>query len=99
MAKKRHVFRWIVTILLYVCSAIVIYTIGDVINEVVNIENGWAALALVIYMVYAAPVLLFAVIYEIVILAKKKFWAFEFISVLLFILSYASLYIVPRIIA
>ena len=99
MAKKRHVFRWIVTILLYVCTAILLYSIGDAINEIINLDNGWAGLAFVVYMLYAAPVLLFAVIYEIVILAKKKFWAFEFISVLLFVLTYASLYIVPQLLA
>ena len=100
MKRKISVLRWIYAILILLCTAYLVYVVSDAAYQILNVEyGGFAALGLIIILIYGIAPALFIVITQIVLLILKKFWIVDFVLTILFILSYASLYLVPAIIS
>ncbi|MBQ9782210.1 MAG: hypothetical protein IJW26_03400 [Clostridia bacterium] len=72
----------------------------DGLHSILFVENGGlAAIGLIAYFVYGAPIALVALIYQVVRIVTKKFWIVDFIPSLLLIIIWASLYLAPAIIS
>ncbi len=100
MSKKFKIFRIIQSVILFILSAFLIYCIADSVYQTLNVEmGGLSVLGLILISLYTLPVLLYVIIFEIVMLCKKKFYVLEFIASIIFIVCWASLYIVPVILS
>ena len=100
MTKKAIIIRSIVAGILIALSVFFVWCIVDCIHSILNVDwGGLAIIALIAYFIYAIPVFLFVVIYQIVMLVKRKFFIFDFIASIIFVLSWLSLYLVPLIVA
>ena len=94
------IFKIISNVIFLICAVFFAYISIDVAYNMLQVENGGlAVLGSVIFFIYGAPVMLYFVIYTIIMIVKRKSNLFDLICGLLFILSYASLLVVPAIIS
>ncbi len=99
MSKKSIIIRSIISAILFIIAGFLIYVNVDVAYNILYVENGgWSVIASILFFAYFSPVVLITIIYQLVLLIKKKFFIFDFIASILFILSWASLLIIPKII-
>ncbi len=95
MSKALKIYKIISNVLLLICSAFFAY-----IAVSLTIKHGGLALLLsiMIYIPCGAPVVLYAIIYNIVMGIIKKYSVFDGITLVLLILAYASLLLAPIIV-
>ncbi len=99
MSKKAIIIRSIIAGILTLASLFLIYVNVDVAYNILYVENGgWSVIASVLFFAYFSPLVLITFIYQLILLIKKKFFIYDFVASILFILSWASLLIVPKII-
>ena len=99
MNKKQKILRLIIASILLLASAFLIYLTASCVYDMLHVELGaLTILVLIAFSIYTSPILLFAIIFQIVVLVKKKFYIWDFLASILFVLSWASLYIVPIIV-
>lgn len=98
MSKTAIIIRTITSIIIFAFSVFLIYNLFLFIRTVNNVEyGGLAVFGLIAYFIYAIPVVLMVLLYQIVMLVKKKVFLLELIASIIFILSWISLILVPAV--
>lgn len=113
MSKKSIIIRSIIAGIMVLISVIsiilLVETITDILNtQLIETDNfsdglskgiaiGAGQFVLLFAFLCGIPFVLATLIYQLVLIIKKKFWIVDFIPSVLLILSWASLYIVPAI--
>ena len=99
MSKKSKIIRSIISIVILLLATFLISLLVKGICEIKYVESGgWAIIGLIAFFIYAIPAILIVLIYQIVMIAKRKIFLFELIASLIFILSWVSLILIPVII-
>ncbi len=99
MSKKAGIIRSIIAGILTLLSIFLIYINVDVAYNILYVEHGgFSILGSIIIFAYLSPLVLITFIYQLILLIKKKFFVYDFVASILFILSWASLLIIPKII-
>ena len=100
MSKKLKVFKFLSNAILLICAVIFAYYVVDVTIGILNDpSNGWGAVGLLIFFIYAIPVTLYCLVYGIIMLAKKRYKWYDLVIGLFYLISYASLILAPLLIA
>ena len=100
MTKKAIIIRSVIAGILTAISAFFIWCIVDCVYNMLYVDwGGLAIITLVVFLFIAIPVVAFVIIFQIIMISKKKFFIVDFIASVIFFLSWASLYIVPLIIS
>ena len=100
MSKKLKVFKIITNAIFVIAIAFFTYITIEVCYDMLNVEyGGLAILASLAILIYAIPVTLYCIVYGIVMIAKKRYKWYDLVIGLLYLISYASLILVPVLIA
>lgn len=96
---KTPIHRIIIAIIFLACTAFLAYIIGASVVEATSGEqfSGLALLIPLVYAIYGSPVILFAVIYEIVMLVKKGF-SITTISSIILLVAWIVCFVLPYIV-
>lgn len=93
------VFKIISNVLLLICSAFFAYITISSVHTMLTEEMGALAILITLsIMVYSIPAILYGIIYNIVMGVKKKYTFFDGITLVILILTYASLIVAPIIV-
>ncbi len=96
MSKTSKIVRGIIAGIMVALCAYAIIMLVECIPDI--LAGGWGGLAVIVllyYFIFGIPIALADIIYQIVMIVKKKFWIISFITSVLLILSWLSLWIVP----
>ena len=97
MSKTAKIIRTIISIILLALSAYYIYlSIYCGIDALKTDQNGWNALAILIPLyiaIYTSPIFVANLIYQIVMICKKKIFKLELISSIIYFVSWFSPFI------
>ena len=93
------IFKIISNVLLLICSAFFAYVTVSSVHTMLTEEMGGLAILITLsVMIYSIPVILYGIIYNIVMGVKKKHTFFDGITLVILILTYASLLVAPLIV-
>ncbi len=94
MSNTSKIVRSIIAGLMVLLSVFGLVVLIDGVYSILFVElGGLAALGLYAYFAYGIPLALATIIYQIVLIVKRKFWILDFIPSLLLIIVWASLYL------
>lgn len=100
MSKTAKTVRTIISILIFAGALFLLYLDVTAIFQIVgNKENGGAlyVLVLIAYAIYAIPFVLAILIYQIVMIAKKKIYKLELTASIIAIVAWVLMFLIPLI--
>ncbi len=97
MSKTAKVVRTIISVILLALSAYYLYlSVYCGFEATSDKDNGWSALAILVPLsiaIYTSPIFIANLIYQIVMICKKKIFKLELISSIIYFVSWFSPFI------
>ncbi|MBR5192079.1 MAG: hypothetical protein IKW33_01550 [Clostridia bacterium] len=96
---KTPIYRIVIAIIFLACTIFLAYIIGASAVEATSGEqfSGLALLVPLVYAIYGSPVIVFAVVFEIIMLVKKGF-SITTISSILLLVAWVGCFVLPYIV-